>query len=526
MDLSIFFNQYIEDIFKIKPIYATFNEIHKYDDTLPNFYSDNYKYQLKSVLNKYYQDSFQFNVNNKIDIINITSFRQQIKLELNELELPFDEIPINQINNIFITINDLVLNKNLQLLNNTKQIGIFKKRMTNFPDLIEHLISKMNKGIKNGRVLPRKITIIVIQQLKDILEYKPYLQRTKSLKINLITEYQNIFTEYYLPSLKNMINYLEKIYLSNSRNTIGLCHIPQGKEMYYHLVRLYSGYSYPNLLNIYNIGLKEIKELKKKTKKNCKDKFLNNEDKTLEIYTDKIKDIQNTIIPKYFGKLKPENQMLIRKVPEFKRKFSNLAYYKGPSFNSKNSGCFFLNFRDLKAHPLSNIEVLCLHEGYPGHHYQISLARENKDIPLFRSLGSRQYTGYIEGWGLYSESLGEYKNLSGIFGKNNFQLLRCLRLVIDIGIHFYGWSYEKSINIINKLNSETKTENVTEINRYISIPGQALSYKLGEMSILKCRNIFLNKIGNNSNNLIKFHKKILDIGPLQLDILEQYFEDI
>ena len=163
------------------------------------------------------------------------------------------------------------------------------------------------------------------------------------------------------------------------------------------------------------------------------------------------------------------------------------------------------------------VEALTLHEAYPGHHFQLSYMIEN-DIPLFVKLNSHDETSYEEGWGLYCETLGDYENPLSYYGRLNMEMMRAIRLVIDTGIHYYNWSYEKSYNYFRKYSFDKPYILKKEINRYIAYPGQALSYKIGE-------NVFLQLKKQFKGNIKDFHTKCLKYGSIPLEILIQTFKN-
>ena len=188
------------------------------------------------------------------------------------------------------------------------------------------------------------------------------------------------------------------------------------------------------------------------------------------------------------------------------------AYYINGDLVGNRDGIFYLNTRDVKHMLKSNCSALSKHEGIPGHHFHITYMNENKKIPLF--IKTSNYTAFIEGWALYAENLGDYDDI-GYFGKLNSEMLRAIRLVVDTGIHYYNWDYKKCYNLFKKYSIFPDSEIEAEIYRYVAIPGQALSYKIGELTILSLRKKYMKK----HNNIKQFHKLVLENGQLPLEIL-------
>ena len=180
----------------------------------------------------------------------------------------------------------------------------------------------------------------------------------------------------------------------------------------------------------------------------------------------------------------------------------------------KRKGIFYLNTRDTKNMLRSDALTLSKHEGVPGHHFQISYTNENKKIPMF--IKASNYTGYVEGWALYAEGVGEYTNDLEYFGKLNSEMLRAVRLVVDTGIHYYNWDYKKCYNVFKKYTTFPDSEIESEIYRYVADPGQALAYKIGELTILDMKNKYL----KTHSDIKKLHDIVLENGPLPLDLLK------
>ena len=527
MKLNKLFDNYFNDYLKYNPLEATFYGIHTYDNQLPDIYSEEYKNNLIMLLKNYLIKSDNIQVYSHIDYINLKSFKYIISLQLEEVYLPFNELPINQMNNIFLKIMSLILESDIQPIKTIEDINKFEKRMSYFPQLIKSMIKLMKKGIVTGRVLPIVITKQVIKQIEDLLNNKQY----KSLKTKLKKNYKrlvNIIKIYFIPIAENTIKFLINDYLPNSRSSIGYCHIPLGDKMYEYLVKSNINFNNLSIKKIFNIGLNEtnriLKEMNKLSKKleikNYRTDpqfYKKNNKEVLDSYKKMKQYINTNILPKYFGDLRPKFEYKIEAVPKFNEEFTATAYYIDESIDNKRPGIFYINLRNLDEHPVYCMEALTLHEGNPGHHYQISLSQNNPEIPKFRSFNYNLLNSFIEGWGLYCESLGDYNDDYSRMGKYNYEIMRASRLVIDTGIHYYGWDFNKSKSFLTDLIKISDSEADSEIYRYISIPGQALSYKIGELSILTCRDKFLKK----NNNIIDFHKKIMGLGPVPLCLLNE-----
>lgn len=212
--------------------------------------------------------------------------------------------------------------------------------------------------------------------------------------------------------------------------------------------------------------------------------------------------------------MRPSIDYLIKPVPKYLQDSANTVYYTEYDIDNKVGGTFFFNPRDNNS--INYTQSLSLHEGNPGHHYQLTIANDLK-IPKFRLFGP--FNAFIEGWGLYSESLGNYQNYREYLAKLDMKIHRSARLVIDTGIHAYNWSYEQSYQYLEKNTNLPNSEIESEINRYIVWPGQALSYKMGQLTFFDLQKQYLKQILGNS--LIRFHQTIIKYGPVSLPLLKK-----
>ncbi len=526
--LKILFEDYFRDHLKLNPLHATIIGKHKYDNLLPDFYSDEYTTVLKQHLERYLNNSYNISVTSHRDTINLKAFQDMLKLQIEGLYLPFNELPINQMNNIFLEMMSLIVEPGLQPLRTQHNIDMFRERMSKFPQLIDTMIEMMNRGILSERVLPVQITEQVIKQIEGVLHDKPYRACKSQIGGNLYAQLKNIIREYFIPPAEKTLKFLKEIYLAHSRHTIGYSDIPTGDQMYRYLVKLNTTkYDLP-IKTIYKMGLSESQRILEEMTQlqetlpiqdfsSDPQFYKKTPEEVLAAYRKMRSTINKTILPKYFGKLRPPVEYLIKAVPKFNETFSSTAYYMGPSIDNKRPGVFYVNLRNLHEHPTYNMEVLTLHEGNPGHHYQISLSQNNSEIPKFRSFDYGSLTAFVEGWGLYCETLGEYKDGYSKMGKYEYEIMRAARLVIDTGIHHLGWDFARAKEFLTDVTDLAESEIDAEIYRYIAIPGQALSYKIGELCIQSCRDKYL---AATNSDLINFHEKLMEIGPLPLWLLE------
>jgi uncharacterized protein (DUF885 family) len=233
-----------------------------------------------------------------------------------------------------------------------------------------------------------------------------------------------------------------------------------------------------------------------------------------------IRDRVDPQLPKLFERL-PKADYEVREVEPFREKSAAGGSYQAASEDGSRPGIFYANAYDLRARPKWAMEALSLHEGNPGHHFQISLQREQKDLPRFRRFGG--YTAYSEGWGLYAESLGPdlglYTDPYQYFGRLEGELWRAIRLVVDTGLHAKGWTREQVLQYMDDNSSAAEARRVSETERYMAIPGQATAYKIGQLKISELRARAEKALGPKFD-VRRFHSVVLDDGALPLDVLE------
>jgi prolyl oligopeptidase len=221
-----------------------------------------------------------------------------------------------------------------------------------------------------------------------------------------------------------------------------------------------------------------------------------------------------------FGKL-PRTTYGVKPIPEYSEKSQTTAYYQRGSAQAGRPGYYFVNTYALNTRPKWEMEALSLHEAVPGHHLQISIAQEIEDLPDFRRMGG--YTAFVEGWGLYSESLGGemgfYKDPYSKFGQLTYEMWRAVRLVVDTGLHAFGWSRQQAIDYFKANAPKTENDITVEIDRYIVMPGQALAYKLGELKLKELRAYATTELGPKFD-IRAFHDEVLRHGAVSRDVRE------
>ena len=424
------------------------------------------------------------------------------------------------------------------------------KRHAGYATLLDASIGRFREGEASG-VFETKLTIrnVIEQfdtQLKQKVEDSPFYQPVKKFpadfgaadKARLEAAYRAEITGAIYPAMKRVRDYLSASYLPKARDGVGLMYMKCGDRLYRHLVQ--STTTLPLAPEeIHQTGLSEVTRItaemeKVKTEVRFKgtlakffDELRTNpkyKKPTRAALTQGYYDIGKAVdakLPTYFSTI-PKTKLEIRPYEEFREKFQAGGSYEAGTPDGSRAGIFYFNAYDLPSRTTPGMTTLYLHEGAPGHHFQISLAQENEALPAFMRFGGN--TAYVEGWALYSETLGYdmgfYADPIQRFGTLSDEMLRAMRLVVDTGIHSKGWTRDQAIKYM-MLNSDMgKTDATAEVERYIAIPSQALAYKTGAMTIQRLRRKAEAELGDKFD-VREFHAQVLMTGALPLAILEK-----
>ena len=423
-------------------------------------------------------------------------------------------------------------------------------RLNSFVENIDNSLTNNKQGLELGYTQPKLVTRGVIAQISAIInsdiENHPYLKVFKNAdeslmssneKTDLINRAKTLITNEIDPSYKRLHDFLKNEYLSNSRDSIGISDVPNGSKWY----EVLSNYHTTTNLSpdeIHDIGLSEIKRIRSEMEKIISDlewdgdfnSFLNYLRTSPRFYYDNPEDLFNAylimsktidpLLPKIF-KTFPRAPYGVIPIPAESAPFTTTAYYNSPS--KGKPGYFYANLYKPESRPKYEIPVLTVHEAVPGHHFQISIAQELENVPTFRKYQS--FTAFIEGWGLYSEELGDhiglYDDPYDKFGQLTYDMWRAIRLVVDTGMHYKDWSRDDAINLFIENTAKSKLDIENEVDRYIAWPGQALAYKIGQLKILELRSKAEKELGEKYD-IKDFHYEVLKRGSLPLDLLEFY----
>ena len=441
---------------------------------------------------------------------------------------------------------------NVRPLYNYEQVKNYLNKLNSIPQYVDQYLPLLRRGIEKGVSQPLVIfngyESTYDDHITDNYEsnyfYSPFKNLPKDLsqahKDSILTEAKKAIEKNVVPQFVRIKEFFEKEYYPNTRKTIGVSETPNGSKFYQDRINYYTTSKNYTADEIHQIGLNEVSRIKKEMIKIIEElrfkgsfeeffKFLRTDSQfyaktpeALLMYARDISKRADEQLPRFFKTL-PRKPYGVAPVPDAIAPKYTGGRYVGTSKNSTNPGYYWVNTYDLKSRTLYTIPALTVHEAVPGHHLQSALNNELGDsIPRFRR--NLYLSAYGEGWGLYTEFLademGIYTTPYEQFGKFTYEMWRACRLVIDTGIHAKGWSREEAVDFMSKNTALSLHEVNTEIDRYISWPGQALSYKIGELKIRQLRNKAKKEL-KEKFDIREFHEKILEYGTVTLSTLER-----
>jgi len=434
-------------------------------------------------------------------------------------------------------------------LNSVEDYENYIARLNAFKNYTESHIDVMRVGIEGGYVLPK----IVLEGAKETIEphivtdatesllYKPFEKFPKGIDetehVRLTEAGKDAIMNSVVPGYESFLDFMVIEYLPASSDDIAASSLPNGKAYYEYRVRSFTTLNITPQ-EVHDRGLSEVARIRAEMDEVIKKsgfegdfqafvEFLRTDD---QFYVDTPEQLMKEVavvlkkmdgqLPTLFGKL-PRMPYGIKKVPDFIAPKTTTAYYNRPSGDGTKAGFYFVNTYDLRSRPTYEIQALSLHEAVPGHHLQIALQQELENLPKFRLYSG--FTAFTEGWGLYAERLGLevgfYEDPYSDFGRLTYEMWRALRLVVDTGMHYFGWSRRQAIDYMAENSALTVHNITTEVDRYISWPGQALAYKTGELKIRELRARAEDKLGK-SFDVRAFHDVVLGSGAVPLNVLE------
>jgi prolyl oligopeptidase len=422
-------------------------------------------------------------------------------------------------------------------------------RLKSFPLYMQQTTDLMWAGIREKIVQPKIVMRRIPEQIKkqivtdpaDSLYYKPFKKFPDDISAadqdRLKNAAQAAIRDHLVPAYREFAIFFDKEYYPACFDEVGAWQLPRGQELYAFRTRQFTTTNKtPD--EIHAIGLAEVKRIRREMEQIVKQvkfagtfpEFLTSLRTDKKFYYDSSEDLLNGYLAlckrvdpeltKLFKTL-PRIPYGIEPVPQQIAPDTTTAYYRQPSADGYRPGTFFVNLYRPETRPKYEMEALSLHESVPGHHLQLALQAELGELPPFRRYGG--FTAFIEGWGLYSESLGEqlglYKDPYSKFGQLTYEMWRAIRLVVDTGMHHKKWTRQQAIDLFKENTAKTELDIVNEVDRYIAWPGQALAYKIGELKIKELRDRAKKQLGDKFD-IREFHDVVLRQGAVPLDVLE------
>lgn len=546
-------NAYHEERLKLVPLEATAAGDNRYNDLLPNTLTQEYRNQIAEFYGRYK------NIITPIDKSTLTPEERmsydvlswECDINLEGLKFKDNLIPLNQMFATHLMMGQLASGSSIQPFKTVKDYENWLKRVDAYIEWCDTALVNMKKGIEQKYVLPKALTKKVVMQLsamdhgpvKDHIYYGPIktlpADFTPEDKARLTKAYEEVITNKVIPAHKKLKDFMSGEYLTSGRETSGVDALPEGKEYYKYVVKQFTTTTTLTPDQIFELGKKEVDRITKEMeairdqvgfKGDMKSFFAHlRTKKELTPFTkpeqvidnfNKIHERMKPQLTKLFDKT-PKTSFVVRRTESFREKTSAAEYVQG-SQDGTRPGIFYVPIPDIKTYNTIADEDLFLHEAIPGHHYQVMLQMENTSLPKFRQIVG--YSAYAEGWGLYAESLGKelglYTDPYQYFGMLSGEIHRAIRLVVDAGIHSQGWTREQAIQY--SLDHEPRDEaGITqEVERYMAVPGQALSYKIGQLKILELRTKAEKELGSKFS-IAEFHNQVLDSGCIPLSVLEE-----
>jgi uncharacterized protein (DUF885 family) len=551
-DFNTLLDNYYEDGLKLNPLSATFSGDTRYNDSFPNILSDEYISDLKNYYTSYKNEVSKFNDEDLNETEKMSKDVLLWECNINLEEFSYKNslyFPINQMWTVNLIMGQLASGSSAQPFKTVEDYTNWLKRVDEYVVWLHTAESRMKEGMAAGYVLPKSLIVKVTPQLKAMTEpnldknlfYSPVKNLPDSFseiqKKELTKAYSKMVSGKIIPAYQSLYDFMAGDYLKAGRSTTGIAGTPNGEAYYKHQIKKYTT-TEMTADEIHQLGLSEVARISSEMEK-VKEQigfkgdlkaFFNfvRTNKALMPYKepqqiiDHFYAIYDTMKPKLellFDK-KPKTAFEVKQTEKFRENSASAEYNPG-SLDGTRPGIFYVPIPNASKYNIYSDESLFLHEAIPGHHYQISLTQENDELPMFRK--TLFYSGYGEGWALYSESLGKelglYTDPYQYFGMLGAEMHRAVRLVVDTGMHAKGWTREQAIQYCLENEAEPEAGIISEIERYMANPGQALSYKIGQLKILELRHKAEKELGDKFK-IGQFHNQVLETGCIPLELLE------
>ena len=533
------------------PLFATATGDHRYDDRLPAVrLADHQRRHDAKVEFLRRLDAIERDALDTDNRVNYDILRRQLTDNLTEYDFGAQLMPINQRSGFHVEFPELPRDVPLDSVADYEN---YLARLRAFGQYADENISLMREGLASERVLPavawegwqKAVDAQITDDPEQHLLYKPLRKLPTGIPESehdrLRAAAREAISTSVVPGYRRFRQFMEEEYVPGSRDSVGISAVLGGRDFYRFCVRKFTTLELTPE-EVHQIGLAEVARIQAEMDQIIRDvqfdgdfaaftRFLREDP---QFYAESSEQLLKEValvlkkmdgqLPTLIGKL-PRQPYGLREVPDYIAPRTTAAYYQPPTGDGTKAGFFYMNTYNLKSRPLFTIEALSFHEAVPGHHLQIALQMELEGLPQFRRFTN--FTAFVEGWALYAERLGRelgfYQEPYSDFGRLTLEMWRACRLVVDTGIHYYGWTRQQAIDYLLQHTALSLHDISSEVDRYITWPGQALAYKIGEMKIRELRAKAEERLGERFD-LREFHDVVLGSGAVPLDVLEANVE--
>ncbi|MCC5869031.1 MAG: DUF885 domain-containing protein [Gammaproteobacteria bacterium] len=555
--LDTLFEDHWQATLELDPVRATFIGDHRYNDRYPVNISSEHRAATRTLLETSLAAAERF-VPEALDDnrrLSLELFIGDLRHELAGFEFPEELLPVNQFRNPANQFAMLGSGTSAQPFDTVRDYENFLARMAGFSAWVDQAIVNMRAGIEAGVVQPAILMERTLPQLQahmvasveGSLFWRPIeampMDIAEDARMRVRAAYEDAIMNTVVPAYTRLHDFIRDEYLPSARQSVGMYALPDGEVWYAYLVRHYTTTDLA-ADEIHQIGLDEVgrihaemiaikQEVSFEGDLQAFFEHLNTDpafyfetrEQMIEAH-EALREQADAAAPRLFKRI-PRADYEIRPVEAFRERSAAKGSYQRPSADGSRPGIFYVNTWNPQARPRWDTEALFLHEAVPGHHFQRSFNLEMEDLPSFRRHGG--VTAFAEGWGLYSESrivgeaMGFYSDPYQRFGQLNAELWRAIRLVVDTGLHAKRWSRQDVLDYMYANSATLETRAVSEAERFMAIPGQALAYKIGQLRLMALRERAETVLGENFD-IREFHEQVLGQGDLPLDVLEARIE--
>ncbi len=544
--LNRLYGDYWEFTLKENPTFATYLGDHRYDNWLEDVSSEAYEKRVDRI-RQFLSELRRFKKPTKReDQLNYDLFKRELSLQIEGAKYHPYLLALTQQTGPHIDLPQLTTYHPFKTLQDYVN---YVSRLTQFRRVFDQTITNLKAGTDQKVVQPRNVVEKIVPQLEaqivsapDKSElHKPIDLIPSEIPVDqaqrITTDVNDAIVNYVIPAYTKLLKFVREEYLPKSRIRPGIWSIPNGRAMYAYNIRLYTTTSLTPS-QIHSIGKRELVRISKEIRailrtvqfegspqqynealRKDKSNFYSTGEELLNGFKEILQKM-DARLSEFFGRL-PEAKYGFREIEEWRADAAPAAYYYAPPEDRSRPGYFYVNTFKPETRPKYMMEALAYHEAVPGHHLQIAIQQELINLPKFRRNGG--YTALVEGWALYAEFLskemGFYRDLLSDYGRLTAEAWRASRLVVDTGIHSLKWTRDQAIRFLKNNTASSEQDIVSEVDRYIAWPGQALAYKLGELKIRELRARAEKRL-KRLFDIRSFHDELLNDGALPLDILQ------